>query len=257
MYARTTTMRGDPRSRRPRRLRPRRRHAGVTRTGRLHRSLAPDRPRPGRGIATSAWETEEAMRASAEHVRPMRERAAEMFGGTPEVQEWEIAVLHRAHRVGDGACARVTWTRTDPANLDRVIRLPGEPDALVGARRRDSAATASWSTVGRVDAPRRSCSRAGRRWRAPATSSRRCARSSCGGCRWGSWRSWSSTWPSPTCGYPRPSDRPDGTRDRRRWTPSAYGFVVSSSGEGRGRRFPRRRAADMGEAPRTTGPRTA
>ena len=61
------------------------------------------------------------MRASAERVRQSRDRAAETFGATPEVQEWEIAVLHRAHRIGDGACARVTWTRTDPANLDRVI----------------------------------------------------------------------------------------------------------------------------------------
>ena len=75
----------------------------------------------GRCIATSAWETRDAMDASAERVGASRERAAAMFGGTPEVQEWEIAVLHRAHRAGDGACARVVWTRTDPANLDRVI----------------------------------------------------------------------------------------------------------------------------------------
>ena len=74
----------------------------------------------GRCIITSAWETEDAMHASAERVRPSRERAAERFGATPEVQEWEIAVLHRAHRAGDGACARVTWARTDAAHLDRV-----------------------------------------------------------------------------------------------------------------------------------------
>jgi hypothetical protein len=61
------------------------------------------------------------MRGSAERVRPLRERAAERFGSTPEIQEWEIAVLHRAHRAGDGSCARVTWTRTDTANLDQVI----------------------------------------------------------------------------------------------------------------------------------------
>jgi heme-degrading monooxygenase HmoA len=75
----------------------------------------------GRCITTSAWETEEAMHASAESVRESRERTAERFGATPEVQEYEIAVLHRAHRVGDGACARVTWTRTAPENLDAVI----------------------------------------------------------------------------------------------------------------------------------------
>jgi quinol monooxygenase YgiN len=74
----------------------------------------------GRCIITSAWETQDAMHASAEQVRPSWERAAERFGATPEVQEWEIAVLHRAHRAGDGACARVTWARTDAAHLDRV-----------------------------------------------------------------------------------------------------------------------------------------
>ncbi len=74
----------------------------------------------GRCIITSAWETQDAMHASAERVRASRERAAERFGATPEVQEWEIAVLHRAHRAGDGACARVTWARTDAAHLDQV-----------------------------------------------------------------------------------------------------------------------------------------
>jgi heme-degrading monooxygenase HmoA len=75
----------------------------------------------GRCIATSAWQSEDAMRNSAEAVRASRERAAERFDTTPDVQEWEIAVLHRAHQAGDGACARVTWTRTDAANLDQVI----------------------------------------------------------------------------------------------------------------------------------------
>ncbi|MFD2091980.1 antibiotic biosynthesis monooxygenase [Blastococcus deserti] len=76
----------------------------------------------GRSVTTSAWETEEAMRASAERVRESRDRAAQRFGVTPEVREWEIAVLHRAHRAGDGACARVTWTRTAPGNLDAVVQ---------------------------------------------------------------------------------------------------------------------------------------
>ena len=61
------------------------------------------------------------MHASVEKVRPMRRRVADMLGATPEIREWEIAVMHRAHRVGDGACARLTRTRTDPASLDRVI----------------------------------------------------------------------------------------------------------------------------------------
>jgi len=75
----------------------------------------------GRCIATSAWQTEEAMRASAERVNTLRDRMAQRFAATPEIQEWEIAVLHRLHHVADGACARVTMTRTDPANLDRIV----------------------------------------------------------------------------------------------------------------------------------------
>jgi quinol monooxygenase YgiN len=83
-------------------------------------SLLVDRD-TGRCITTSAWESKEAMRAGGEAVRESSDRAAQRFDTTPEVQEWEIAVLHRAHRIGDGACARVAWTRTDPGNLERVI----------------------------------------------------------------------------------------------------------------------------------------
>ena len=32
-----------------------------------------------------------------------------------------MAYLHRDHRAGDGACARVTWTEADPASTDRII----------------------------------------------------------------------------------------------------------------------------------------
>jgi hypothetical protein len=77
-----------------------------------------------RCIATSAWQTEEAMRASEEAIRPVRERAAELFGGgKPEVQEWEIAVLHRDHTSGPGACARATWVRFEPSKADRVLDI--------------------------------------------------------------------------------------------------------------------------------------
>ncbi|WP_433160937.1 antibiotic biosynthesis monooxygenase [Kribbella sp. CA-247076] len=76
----------------------------------------------GRCIATSAWQSEEAMRTSDEELRPVRDRVAEMMGGgSPTVDEWEIAVLHRDHRSGEGACVRVTWVQVDRANLDRAI----------------------------------------------------------------------------------------------------------------------------------------
>src|SRR3712207_7697621 len=42
-------------------------------------------------------------RSSAERVQPMRMQMVGMFGGEPEVQEWEIAVLHRAHETRQGS----------------------------------------------------------------------------------------------------------------------------------------------------------
>jgi quinol monooxygenase YgiN len=75
----------------------------------------------GRCIATTAWEDQDSMRAAAERVQPMRDRMAQMLGAQPEVQEWEIAVLHREHQAGDGACARLTWTQGDPADMDRLL----------------------------------------------------------------------------------------------------------------------------------------
>ncbi|BBY08339.1 hypothetical protein [Mycobacterium noviomagense] len=86
-------------------------------------SLLVDRE-TGRCIATSAWETQEAMHAGAERVRPVRDRAAQAFGGTPTVDEWEIAVLHRDHHSRPGAGVRATWLKVrDPNQFDRAIEF--------------------------------------------------------------------------------------------------------------------------------------
>ncbi|MGB7110249.1 MAG: hypothetical protein WBD77_06795 [Mycobacterium sp.] len=79
----------------------------------------------GRCIVTTAWETEEAMRASAERTAPVRDQAAQAFGvtGNPTVEEWEIAVLHRDHRSGEGACARAIWVKLPPDQLDAGIEI--------------------------------------------------------------------------------------------------------------------------------------
>jgi quinol monooxygenase YgiN len=74
----------------------------------------------GRCIATTAWRDEEAMHNSEHGMYEMRMRFAELAGGRPEVQEWEIAVLHRVHAVPAGACARVIWGRGDPLEEERV-----------------------------------------------------------------------------------------------------------------------------------------
>jgi heme-degrading monooxygenase HmoA len=77
----------------------------------------------GRCIATTAWENEEAMRASAERIQPIRDQAAQSLGGigSPMVEEWELAALHRDHPSGDGACVRATWVTGDPARMDENI----------------------------------------------------------------------------------------------------------------------------------------
>ena len=87
-------------------------------------SLLADR-QTGRCVVTTSWETEEAMQASAEQIRPIRDRAADEFGGIgdPMVEEWEIAALHRDHSAGEGACARVIWVKLPPDQLDTGINF--------------------------------------------------------------------------------------------------------------------------------------
>jgi quinol monooxygenase YgiN len=122
MYARSTTVRGDPAALSDGmayvhdKVMP----AVQQMDGCVGISMLADRD-SGRCIVTTAWADREALAGSAEGVRPLRERAKEIFRGEVEVSEWEIAALHRVHETGDGACARVTWTRGDPAGLDAMI----------------------------------------------------------------------------------------------------------------------------------------
>jgi heme-degrading monooxygenase HmoA len=83
-------------------------------------SLLVDR-QSGRCIVTTAWETEEAMRAGAEQLTPLRDRAAKMMGGTASVDNWEIAVLHRVRPAPEGAGVRVTWARVPEGGMDQGI----------------------------------------------------------------------------------------------------------------------------------------
>jgi quinol monooxygenase YgiN len=75
----------------------------------------------GRSIVTTAWADADALHRSAEGVMALRAKAAEIMQGDAEVQEWEIAVLHRMHGTHNGACARVIWTQADPSGTDRML----------------------------------------------------------------------------------------------------------------------------------------
>ncbi|MGO4613491.1 antibiotic biosynthesis monooxygenase [Nocardia sp. 2YAB30] len=84
-------------------------------------SLMADRA-SGRCIATTAWESEGAMHASRGRAQALRDGLAHMLNGPVErVEEWEIAVMHRDHPAGDGACTRCAWLQTAPDNIDQVI----------------------------------------------------------------------------------------------------------------------------------------
>lgn len=75
----------------------------------------------GRCIVTTSWESEQAMSKSAEGVRSMRAKAAELLGGEAQVQEWEVAVMHRDHAAPEGAWCRVNWIQMDPGAIDRNL----------------------------------------------------------------------------------------------------------------------------------------
>ena len=122
MYARTTTIQAD-RSKVEdgiARVRGQVFPAVTAMDGCAGMSLLVDRE-SGRCIATTSWETEDAMRSSAEQVKPLRGDAEQTLGATSsEVATWEVAVMHRDHASPDGACARVTWLSGDQGLGDRA-----------------------------------------------------------------------------------------------------------------------------------------
>ncbi|MGY1728071.1 hypothetical protein ACI79J_13965 [Geodermatophilus sp. SYSU D01062] len=76
----------------------------------------------GRCIVATAWRDEQAMRATAAEDRTVQHRLLHVLGGGhADVQEWDIAVLHRDRPAGDGAGAQVTWARIAPNHLDDLL----------------------------------------------------------------------------------------------------------------------------------------
>ena len=83
-------------------------------------SLVIDR-QSGRAIATSSWESKDHMRGSFDQLASLRERGADILGGAPTVDEWEVGLMHRDHRTADGACCRISWGRT--SDIDRAVEM--------------------------------------------------------------------------------------------------------------------------------------
>ena len=82
-------------------------------------SLLVDRE-TGQCIATSSWDSEAAMHASDEQLRPIRDRGRDILGGSMEMDEWEIAVMHRTHH---GECCRVSWLQGDVDAMTETFRV--------------------------------------------------------------------------------------------------------------------------------------
>ena len=123
MYARTTIIQADPTKIDDgiAYVRDRIIPAVMELDGCVGMSLLVDRG-SARCIAATAWESADALRASAEKVRPLRDSAEQTLGtSTSTVDAWEVAAVHRDHASPDGACARVTWLSGDPAMAERAV----------------------------------------------------------------------------------------------------------------------------------------
>ena len=123
MYARTTTVRGDPRAVED--------GVAIARSdlwpaiqrmdGCIGMSMLAD-PEAGRCILTSAWENEDAMRASADQIGELRRQVAEVLrADAVDIDEWEIAVVHRSRPAGDAACVRCVWLDVPAGHVDGMV----------------------------------------------------------------------------------------------------------------------------------------
>lgn len=125
------------------------------------RSMLVDRE-AGRCILTSSWESEAAMLASEEQLRPLRDRGRDILGGTMQVDEWEITIMHRSHH---GECCRVSWLQGDldamtdtfrVGILPELTQLPGFCSASLMVNRTTGVgcATTAWESRTAMEASR-------------------------------------------------------------------------------------------------------
>jgi quinol monooxygenase YgiN len=158
MYARSTTMSGNPESVQAAtsyvhdEVMP----AMQAMDGCVGLSMLADRD-TGSCIVTTSWRDAAAMQSSQDGVRSAAERTAEILGARPEVQEWQIAAMHRVLEAPHGARSRVTWLRTRPDAVNRAVDavrlslmpklddLPGFASVSVLVRRDEGLAVAAIS----------------------------------------------------------------------------------------------------------------
>jgi hypothetical protein len=116
----------------------------------------------GSCIATSSWENEATMRASDRQLRPFRDRGRDILGGSMQMDEWEIAFMHRTQH---GQCCRVSWLQGDLDAMTETMRVgilpeleqtPGFCSAslLVDRAAGLGCATTAWETRTAMEASR-------------------------------------------------------------------------------------------------------
>ena len=167
MYARATTIHGDPGSVDEGIAYVRDEVMPTVRRldGCVGLSMLADRS-TGHCIVTTSWRDEATLRSSQDGVRSAAERTVELLGGRPELEEWAIAAMHRVHEANHGAVSRVTWLRTDPGGVQRAVDavrlslmpkledLAGFCSVSVMVRRDDGLAVAAVSYDNRADLER-------------------------------------------------------------------------------------------------------
>lgn len=163
----------------------------------------------GRCIVTTSWADADAMRAANEDVHPIRLMHALGAQGS-DIQEWEIAVLHRERPAGDGAGAQVTWARIPPDHLNELLdayrhNLMPRLQELTGFDSLSMLVDRPRGQRRRLRDPRRPRWSASRPGTCASSSPRPWAPASQTSRRW--------TLPSPTCGSRK---RSDGRRYARR-----------------------------------------
>ena len=125
----------------------------------------------GHCIATSSWESEETMRASDGQLRPIRDRGRDILGGTMEMDEWEIALMHRSQH---GECCRVSWLQGDLDAMADAVRMGILPELeqtagvcgaslLINRSSGLGCATTVWETRAAMEASRMSADEMRRR----------------------------------------------------------------------------------------------
>lgn len=76
----------------------------------------------GRCIITSSWQSPDSLRMSEAQVRGIRDRCANTFDAVETtVEQWDVALMHRAHTSEGPAGAHVSWLEGDPDTMGQLI----------------------------------------------------------------------------------------------------------------------------------------